>query len=406
MAQTEATKMTQHFVATPDSHFPMAEFPLFQQANSSRKSTHPNVVVLMLESWGALHIDTLRREMKLPPLGVTPNFDKLAQQGRLYTHFYANGQRSIQGAAAILASQPTFPSMPLLGLGMEQNRLSFIGQLAQTQHYQTIFLQSSDRGSFHFNTIASRAGFSRYLGAEDIPNLHEQPKPASTWGTWDHNTFQQANSLFAQANKPFLGFIFTSTTHIPWIIPDQRWNKYSGGTDRDAFLNTLFYADWALGQLVDAAKQAGYFDNTIFVITADHANEFTEQTETIPNQFHIPLLLVGPGVTAGIDQRIGSQFDILPTVIDLAGWSTAYAGMGRSLLDESRQSERASLSIRGDILDWITDDGWLSHNLERRVGSSAELTKPQSDLMEHRLLGVYQTTIQAQVNNRFLPTAE
>jgi phosphoglycerol transferase MdoB-like AlkP superfamily enzyme len=158
--------------------------------------------------------------------------------------------------------------------------------------------------------------------------------------------------------------------------------------------------------LVDAAKQAGYFDNTIFVITADHANEFTEQTETIPNQFHIPLLLVGPGVTAGIDQRIGSQFDILPTVIDLAGWSTAYAGMGRSLLDESRQSERASLSIRGDILDWITDDGWLSHNLERRVGSSAELTKPQSDLMEHRLLGVYQTTIQAQVNNRFLPTAE
>ena len=403
MSQQQAVSLTQAFVRSPGTTFPSAEYPLYRTSPGKHAKTHPNVVVLMLESWGALHIDALRREMQMPALGVTPNFDRLAKQGRLYPHFYANGQRSIQGAAAILASQPTLPAMPVLGLGMEQNRLSFLGHLASEQNYQTYFLQSSDRSSFYFDSIAARAGFTHYLGAEDIPNLHEQPKPPATWGTWDHNTFQQANKLFAASKKPFLGFIFTSTTHTPWIIPDDKWKKYPGATERDAFLNTLLYADWALGQMMDEAKQAGYFDDTIFVITADHANEFVEHTEYAPNQFHIPLLLIGPGVKPGIDQRIGSQVDIMPTLIDLCGWSVPYAGMGRSLMDDSRIDERASLSVRGSVLDWINDQGWVSHNLERSVGSAPHLPPELAAKMEQQLLGTYQTLIQLQLNNHFLP---
>ena len=357
----------------------------------------------MLESWGALHIDAMRQQMGMPPLGVTPNFDALATQGRLYSRFYANGQRSIQGAAAILSSQPTFPGMPFLGEGLEQNRQSFMGELAHSQGYETIFLQSSDRGSLRFDAVAARAGFTTYRGAQDIPNLHEKPKPAATWGTWDHNTFQEAHRLFAAAKQPFLGFVFTSTTHVPWLIPDERWHKYSGNTDRDAFLNSLFYADWALGQFIAAAKKAGYYDNTIFVITADHANEFVEHVEHVPNLFHVPLLVVGPGIKAGIDERLGSQFDILPTLADLGGWATPYAGLGRSLLDDSRKETRAAFSVRGDVLDWITPRGWVSHDLNRRVGNSSALSAKEVDDLEHSLLGTYQTASQLQVGNRILP---
>jgi phosphoglycerol transferase MdoB-like AlkP superfamily enzyme len=406
MPQQQAVLLTQTFLASPNTQFTNPQYPLLRNYFPEKIINKPNIVVLMLESWGALHIDAVRREMKLPALGATPNFDRLAQQGRLFTKFYGNGQRSIQGAAAILASQPTLPGMPLLGLGMEQNRLSFMGQLAHSQGYKTIFLQSSDHGSFHFDAIAARAGFTHYFGAEEIPNLHENPKPPSTWGTWDHNTFQYANKLFAEANKPFIGYIFTSTTHTPWIIPDSRWNKFTGGTDRDAFRNSLFYADWALGQLIDAAKKSGYYDNTIFVLTADHVDEFAENTEMVPNQFHIPLLIVGPGIKPGIDTRVGSQFDIVPTLIDLCGWSVPYAGMGRSLMDDTRIDERASFSVRGEIIDWITDKGWVSHNLDRRAGNSKDLTEKQAALLEQRLLADYQVAIQLQISNRFLPPGD
>lgn len=405
MPQIEAVSITRDQLSSPNSPYLNIEYPLLRKVDGTI-SSKPNVVVLMLESWGALHIDSIRRQNNLPPLGVTPNFDKLVEQGRLYTHFYANGQRSIQGAAAILASQPTLPSMSVLGLGMEHNRLSFLGDLGKSEKYETIFLQSSDRGSFHFDSIAARAGFDKYFGAEDIKNLHEFQKPASTWGTWDHNTFQAANQLFASAKKPFIGFIFTSTTHTPWLIPDSRWKKYTGASDRDAFLNTLFYADWALGELIAAAKKEGYFDNTIFIITADHANEFVEQPEFVPNQFHIPLLIVGPGIKPGLDDRPGSQVDIIPTIVDLARWKTPYAALGRSLIDNTRIGDRAAFTVRGNVIDWISKSGWVSHNLDRSVGKSNRMTQAEVDLYEKRLLATYQTTIDLQLQNRFLPLKE
>ena len=200
-----------------------------------------------------------------------------------------------------------------------------------------------------------------------------------------------------------MGYIFTSTTHTPWLIPDERWNKFTGKTDRDAFRNSLYYADWALGQLIDAAKKAGYFDNTIFIITADHVDEFVEDSKHTPNQFHIPLLIVGPGIKPGIDNRVGSQFDILPTLIDLCGWQTSYAGMGRSLMDDTRIDERASLSIRGGVLDWITSHGWVSHNLEHRADVSNEMSGERAAIAEQHLLAAYQTAIQLQLNNHFIP---
>lgn len=402
MPQDEADRRTHEFLAGKNAPWYKPGYPLYQHLQST-SSSKPNVVVLMLESWGANYIDAIRQHQHLPPLGVTPNFDALAKQGRLYTHFYANGQRSIQGGAAILAGMPTLPNMPFLGEGLEQNRISFLGSIAQAQGYDTLFLQSSDRGSLRFDAISARAGFTRYLANEDIPELHAQKKTASTWGTWDHNTLQEGNKQFAQAKKPFLGFIFTSTTHIPWLIPEARFKKYAGDSDRDKSLNALYYADWALGEMIAAAKRDGYYDNTIFVLVADHTNEFVENVEDLPKLFHIPLLIVGPGIKPGIDERIGSQFDIVPTLIDLAGWNTNYSGLGRSLLDNTRADERAALTVRDNVISWINTKGWLSHNLERRMGNSPGLSEKEQDEMEKNLLAVYQTTTRLQLDNKLIP---
>ena len=397
MPQTAAIERTHNYLAGKGTPFYDRNFPLYRQARAVSQIAKPNVVVIMLESWGAIHIDALRKQMNLPPLGVTPNFDSLAQKGRLYTHFYANGQRSIQGGAAVLAGMPTLPGLPFLGEGLEQNQQSFLGELALAQGYETIFLQSSDRGSLRFDAIAARAGFSTYLANEDIPELHQNKKAASTWGTWDYNTLQEANKRFAAAHKPFLGYVFTSTSHVPWLIPDNRWKKYNSGSDLDKSLNALYYADWALGELIAAAKQAGYYDNTIFILTADHANEFVENVENVPNLFHIPLLIVGPGIKNGIDERVGSQLDILPTIVDIAGWSSGHAGLGRSLTDNTRINERAALTVRDNVISWV------SHDLTRRVGASKGLTAKDLEEMELNLLAVYQATSRLQLDNQIAP---
>ena len=403
MPAANAHAIVQNLLAGDSAVFSNPDYPLYRNDMPAAQTNRPNVVVLMLESWGAQHIDALRLGKNEAPLGVTPNFDALARTGRLYNRFYANGQRSIQGAEAILASQPTFPGMPFLGEGIEQNRQSFMGELARSQGYETFFLQSSEHGSLRFDAISARAGFGTYRGAEDIVNLHETPKPTATWGTWDHNTFQAAHQLFAAAHKPFLGFVFTSSTHTPWLLPDARFQKFKGKSDKELFLNSLYYADWALGQLITAAKQAGYYDNTVFVLLADHADEFVDNTSDIPSLYNIPLLIVGPGVKPGRDARIGSQFDILPTLINLCGWQTPYAGMGRSLLDDTRMDARASLGVRGTELDWLSTAGWVSHNLDRPLGQSPGLSAAQAEQLNQQLLAAYQTASHAQAHNRILP---
>lgn len=384
------------------SLFKTPDYPLQRSFASPAPKIAPNVVVLMLESWGAQHIDALRTLRGGSALGITPHFDALAKTGRLYSRAYGNGQRSIQGASAILASQPTLSGLAFLGEGLEQNHMSFLGEIARSQGYETFFLQSSEGASLRFDAIAARAGFDHYRGAEDIPNLHTRPKPPATWGTWDHNTFQAANQQFVAAKKPFLGYVFTSTTHVPWMVPEDRFRKFSGSADVNAFHNSLFYADWALGQLMAAAKAGGYYDNTIFVLVADHTDPFVENAREVPNQYHIPLLFVGPGVTPGVDDRIASQLDILPTLIELCGWKVDYAGWGRSLLGSEQSQTRASFGVRGAELDWITADGWLSHNLERSTGQSTGLAPQRAAHMQKDLLATYQMASQLQTTNRVL----
>lgn len=375
-------------------------FPLMSQpAAVKNSSTKPNVVVIMLESWDSIHIDSLRKQRGLATLGVTPNFDAISKQGKLYSHFYAAGQRSMDGLAAILAGMPTLPDMPYIGQGLEQSRMSYLGDLAKAEGYQTIFAQSSNRGSFNIDSVAAIAGFNVYLGAEDIPQ--GEIESASDWGVWDHLMFDEANRRFDELQEPFLGFLFTSSTHNPWRIPDERWKKYPGDSDLDRYLNTLYYADWALGEFFKKAQQSPYYDNTIFIITADHIGRF-DVTRDPRSRFHIPLLILAPGMEASVESKVAGQMDLLPTISDLAGWQQPYSALGRSLL--SAPEERGLFAVNWKTLTWIEKGGWLSHDLNRRMGLLEG--KSQADEMEHSLLAQYQVAVTLMTENRIYKKPE
>ncbi len=111
----------------------------------------PNIVFLLIESFDAIHFDYLRKLDQLEPFGSTPVLDEMAKNGITFTNFFATGQRSMDGLAATLAGIPTLPGQPYIGKGLEQNRLSFLGSLAKTQGYETYFMQTSNRGSFHID---------------------------------------------------------------------------------------------------------------------------------------------------------------------------------------------------------------------------------------------------------------
>jgi phosphoglycerol transferase MdoB-like AlkP superfamily enzyme len=348
-------------------------YPLEHATTPARTGAVRNVVVLVLESWDALLTDAIRSRAGLPPLGATPEFDALAPQGLLFTNFYASGQRSIEGIAALLASVPTMPGMPYLGRGMEQSRLSFLGQLARDNGYHTVFVRSAKRGSFRLDAVAALAGFNVYAGAEDIlEEASHTAVPNSYWGAWDFDSLRHLHERLLEAPGPFIGFFFGSSTHQPYPSPGDQWVLFPPDKEENEFLNTVRYVDWSLGQFLRMAREAGYYDDTLFIVLADQTSAFVD-AESLPRRHWIPALLLGPGIPGGeIDTEIASQMDILPTIVDYLGWRSVHASFGESLLGDRRPD---AILKNGDLMLRLGPDAWISHDLERRLdgaGSEAD----------------------------------
>jgi hypothetical protein len=107
----------------------------------------------------------------------------------------------MDGLAALVAGIPTLPGTAYIGMGMEQNRMAYLGHMAEQEGYATIFLQSSKRASFHVDSIAAMAGFKTYLGAEDIPATGHAENITER-GAWDYDMLHEANRQFAAAKRP------------------------------------------------------------------------------------------------------------------------------------------------------------------------------------------------------------
>ncbi len=396
MPWSTATENVRAQIFSPQEHAIDTDFPLLRTRSPSR-SSHPNIVVLLLESWDADVVDALRLDAGQAALGLTPNFDALSREGVLFTHFYAAGQRSTHGLLAVLSGLPTLPGMPYLGCGIEQSRMSYLGKLALAEGYSTYFLQGSRERSFRIDSIAALAGFEHYLGKAAIGDATGHEAMAD-WGAWDADLLQTAHGLFAKAPQPFLGFAFTTSTHLPYQVPVGHTSPYANDTEQHAYWNSVHYADSAIGEFFASARAAGYFANTIFVLVADHRSGIDLAGKTAPQMHHIPCLVIAPGLAPGVERAVASQLDVLPTLVDLAHWSTPYAALGRSLFDVRPAAERGALCVRNEVLVRIEESGWLTHDLVRRLDSRTQ--SGDLDAMEKRLLAAEQVVATALRMNR------
>lgn len=150
------------------------------------------------------------------------------------------------------------------------------------------------------------------------------------------------------------------------------------------------------------AKKQPYYDNTIFIITGDHISGFDLRPNHIPSRYHIPLLIMGPGIKPGIDDRIGSQLDITPSIIDIANWSTTHSSVGRSLFDDTDIDNRSAICINGQIIDLIKVQGksWLSHNLYQRLHLRLENAQTTVESLEQQILATHQVVMKGMLENR------
>lgn len=376
-----------------DSRFPMVgEFAHGQPSGY-------NIVFVLLESWNFQYVDSFAGR----GYGATPNFDALAAEGMRFTHFYAAGQRSIDGIQATLTGIPALKGMPRIDTGVGISNISRIGAIAGRHGYDSVFVQSSDRDSFKVGGIAAATGFNAFYGMQDIPLLLDYAEPQASVFGWDYDTLMFLKGKLDGMSKPFLAYAFTGTTHEPYADLGARFNiRPHEANGENGYLNALHYADWSIGQFMAEARRAPWFDKTIFIFTADHANHF-QQGDFLAS-FHTPLLVYAPGIiAAGENTVIGSQLDMLPTFMDLLGFPDEFSALGESLLHKP-DGGYAFTSMGGASIALITPDGYLKHSLQNRLESAPFREGVDGhlfDRMEQRLLAMDQLSYELLQANRW-----
>lgn len=354
-----------------------------------------NVIFVLLESWNFDYVDSFGGK----GYGVTPHFDALAVDGVRFTRFYAAGQRSNEGIQATLTGIPALKGLPRIDEGIGVSNISRLGTMVRQNGYHTLFIQASARDSFKVSGIAEATGFEHYYGMEDVPLRLDYPKPDAAVFGWDYDTLQLMKEKIDGLGTPFLAYAFTGTTHEPYPeLPAQFMVRPHGANNENGYLNALKYADWSLGQFIAEARETSWFDNTVFIFTADHANQF-QQGSGLRQRFHIPFLIYAPKYFSGEERRvIGSQLDVMPTIIDLLGLDAETAALGESLLRKDENAE-AFVTLGGQQIGLITDKATVRHDLVHRIGGDGP---PEVlDELEQRLLALDQLSYELLQANRW-----
>jgi phosphoglycerol transferase MdoB-like AlkP superfamily enzyme len=145
----------------------------------------------------------------------------------------------------------------------------------------------------------------------------------NAWGACDEDLYRWSLREADRAHttgKPFFQFVMTTSNHQPYTYPDGKIDLPSKDSGRSGAVK---YTDYAIGQFIREASTHPWFDNTLFVIVADHCASSAGKTELPIQNYHIPLLIYAPGgqIAPGHVADITSQVDYAPTLLGLLNWS-------------------------------------------------------------------------------------
>ncbi len=350
-----------------------------------------NVVLVSVESLSAEFLGSFGNTQ-----GLTPNLDRLAADGLLFTRLYATGTRTVRGLEALTLSVPPTPGQAIVKRP-DNADLFTIGEVLRSKGYEALYLYGGYGYFDNMNAFFSGNGYTvvdrTALSQSDI---HFE----NIWGVADEDLFtlslRELDARHARGT-PFFAHVMTTSNHRPFTYPAGRIDIPSK-TGRQGGVK---YTDYAIGRFIDEARAKPWFAQTVFVIVADHTHNSRGHRELPPDAYHIPMIIYAPGLVApGRVDSIASQIDVAPTLLALLNMSYDSRFFGQDILREGRDHQRAFLSNyqtvgyyeRGRIVE-------LRPNARVRVVAAADGKPAPDDALNRELqdeaVSYYQLASQA-----------
>lgn len=376
--------------------------PLHKGLNRHRLSEKTNVMVVILESFGNEWLGKKTEQI------FTPFLDSLLDESLYFTNAWANGKKSIEAVPAIFASIPSLLDNPYISSHYGTNSIKALPQLLKEKGYETAFYHGATNGSMKFDMFAAHAGFDHYFGRSEYNN---EKHTDATWGVLDEYFMPwTAKSITEELSEPFMAGLFTLSSHHPYFIPEKHRSKLPDGPHPMA--KSTAYGDMSLKLFFEEAKKQPWYDNTVFIICADHTPAGTTlRYQQRIGMYQIPIAIYDPQdkIPAKQENRIFNQIDIAPTVLDLVGYKEEYYAFGNSYYDSPEIPFAINYIgntyhyVEGDyMLNFVDDKATGLYNYEidtLMYNDSIKYYRSLAKEMENRLKGIIQTYNHDLINN-------
>jgi len=304
-----------------------------------------NVVILILESFGDENVN----------IGHTPFLDSLMHKSLYFKNGFANGRRSIDAVPSIISSIPELSSVSFIHSSYSVNEIYGLPKVLKDNGYHTSFFHGAFNGSQNFDQYSKIAGFDKYYGKNEYvgPEAFD-----GSWGIFDEEFLHFFCNELSTYKKPFFSTLFTLSSHNPYTIPEKHKGKFPKGNTK--ILESISYTDFALKKFFECAKQQNWYNNTLFVITADHCSSepILPKHKTNVGRYRIPILFFDPSNKSinEISEKNVQQIDIMSSIIDYLNINAKIVSFGKSYTSD----KDFIVYFLSDIYYYISGDYYLA----------------------------------------------
>ena len=331
------------------------------QPDSAAVFSPKNVVVIIVESLGKEYIGTFNRDLDGGSYrGYTPFVDSLLTRSLTFKYSYANGRKSIDAMPSVLSGIPMMIE-PFFLTPASMNDLSGLARQLDGKGYNTAFFHGADNGSMGFQAFARATGYKQYLGRTEYnqdANFNGDKDYDGMWAIWDEPFLQFMASKLNNYREPFMATVFTASSHHPFKVPEQLEQQYpEEGTH--PIHKCVRYTDMALRRFFENAAKQPWYNNTLFVIVADHTNQASHDIyQTDLGLYSIPIIFYTPDgslAPAMRDDVVMQQASIMPTIMGILGYDKPYLAFGCDIIN-TPASQTWAFNYNNGIYQFIKGD--------------------------------------------------
>ena len=240
-----------------------------------------NVIVIHAES-----MQTFPMNLKFNNQEVTPNMNKLASEGILFSNFYSQVGVGTSSDAEFTFNTSLMPSTSGTVFVNYFNRTYVsIPQLLKEKGYYTYSMHGNTGDFWNRNTMHKNLGYDKFY-SKDSYVIDE----TIGLGLSDKSFFSQSVEIMKEVKEneegPFYTLLITLTNHTPFsdlelidefptTIDVQIGNQtitreYLNNTTMGNYLRSVHYADEAIGEFIEKLDKEGLLENTVLIIYGDH----------------------------------------------------------------------------------------------------------------------------------------